>query len=52
MTVDVITSLKRSLENPITRHILKYLSKGETLEKTLRVFVGIGNETEMKCRFS
>ncbi|MCW7077054.1 MAG: hypothetical protein OCU18_07200, partial [Candidatus Syntrophoarchaeum sp.] len=51
-TADVIVSLKRSLDNPVTRHILKYLSKGGALEKALGIFAGTEHETCVRCKFN
>jgi radical SAM protein with 4Fe4S-binding SPASM domain len=52
MTADVIISLKRALDNPVTRYILKYLSKGDAIEKALGVFAGTEHETCVRCKFN
>jgi radical SAM protein with 4Fe4S-binding SPASM domain len=48
---DVIGSLKRALENPIARYILRSLSKGDSLEKALAIFAGTETRTCIRCQF-
>ncbi len=48
---EVVGSLRRMLDNPITKHILQHLSKGDALEKALAVFTGTQPGTCIRCQF-
>lgn len=49
---EVLGSLRRALDNPITRNILRYLSKRDALERALGVFTGTETRTCFRCRFN
>lgn len=49
---EVIGSLRWALDNPITKKILQYLSKGNSLEKALAIFAGTETQTCFRCRFN
>lgn len=40
-TSDAIVSLKRIFENPISRFLLRYFTKGDKLEKALKIYCGL-----------
>ena len=48
---DVIASLRRILDNPLTRYVLKYISKGDTLEKAIAIYAGTERNTCVRCQF-
>ncbi|MCD6466856.1 MAG: radical SAM protein [Methanomicrobia archaeon] len=49
---DIILSLNKTLNNPITRNILRYLSRKNRLEDSLELLVGIKEKSGIGCRMN
>ena len=49
---DIILSLNKTLNNPITRGILRYLSKKNRLEESLEYLVGLKENAGIGCRMN